>query len=69
MNIVQSKKKNSGFRSYTVRIYLIFKSLLCTFEFKVIWKFQEQTFLKRFEKSSKAFSFSKRFYDSLGISR
>ena len=25
MNIVQAKKKNSGFRSYTLRTYLIYR--------------------------------------------
>ena len=38
MSMVQSKKKNSGFRSYTRRIYLIFQSLPWIFEFKNILK-------------------------------
>ena len=36
MNIVQSWQQNSGFRSNTLRIYLIFQSFLWIFKFKVI---------------------------------
>ena len=36
MNIVQSQKKNSGFRSYTLQTYFIRQSFPWIFEFKVI---------------------------------
>ena len=43
MNIVQSWKKNSGFTSYTLQIYLTFQTFIWLFEFKVILKlFPEQ---------------------------